>query len=251
MLRWCWLIVAGCSATPAVERFIAEGDFDHDGVPNAIDLCPLDPTVGSVDDDADRDRIGDACDRNPKRDCIVLFDYIDEDRPYSDLPWELGDWSIGTCADGRSGFCSPPVNSLSALSFPRELSISHVETEVRLFAGAPLASVQLFADLDPEARLGRGCALRRVGPTHLAGVEDLAGSISTGRDAVDAASVPFGDPDTNVVLQWVPPGDCRVSTLAAPTDEIEHNTDHAQFVAVRAEQVHMAVHYVIGYGSCD
>ena len=74
-------------------------DFDGDGVPNAIDNCPLLPNPGQVDTDADR--VGDACDNCP---LTVNPDQLDTD------------------GDGHGDVCDCAPQSLSAWQIPMEVT---------------------------------------------------------------------------------------------------------------------------------
>ena len=75
---------------------VTAGDEDCDGQLDAVDICPADADVATVDDDADV--VGDACNPNSGKsgNRIVLFDGFND----NSQPWTIksGGWQLGAGA---------------------------------------------------------------------------------------------------------------------------------------------------------
>jgi hypothetical protein len=249
----------------STRTFIAPGDFDEDGDPNDTDPCPLDQAVetGANDEDDDRDGLANSCDPDVNAgmpDCIVLFDYFNDDRMTTDFPWIPGGWSLNICNDGRFGFCSPPAAGVFTLVFTEPLSATRIEVEVGVFANRGAApAVELYGDLEASTSSGRACAF--AGDAQGAGLAEIhdvvPGNIV---NVVGTQATPFLFVSSrDLELRWTPPGDglrigrnCRVTDhVQAPTEVTTSDPalSPGPNIGITARNADVSVRYIVAYGS--
>jgi hypothetical protein len=245
--------------------FIAPGDFDRDGDPNDTDPCPLDQAVetGANDTDDDLDGLANNCDPDVNAglpDCIVLFDYFNDDRMTTDFPWFQGGWFLNTCNDAEFGFCSPPAAGVFTLVFMASLPAARIEAEVRVFGNRGAApAVELYAELEPSTSSGRACAF--AGNAQGAGFADIR-DVMPGNIVNVVGAQPTAQLFVSLLdleLRWTPPGDgmglernCRVNDHVQLPTEVTTSVlapSPGPNIGITARNADVRLHYVLVYGS--
>lgn len=168
----------GCPA-----HYIAAGDLDTDGVPNAQDLCPFLAST-TQEPDADADGIGDRCDPHPSMsgDCILLLDTFAT----------LGCWtayeSWQTCG---SALCTPSSGATITLINPIPMDTGEIAgTFTQIANGGPFLSLVLNDSQPGEGLTGAGCE-----------VVDSGGNIGTSMTTYAADAAAANTTYTNMPLQ--------------------------------------------------
>ena len=260
------LVIAGCDRAFGLEavpdarlgiaqgpHYIAPGDYDGDGEPDAEDPCPLVPHEDLTDDDGDG--LPNVCDPDlvpGEPDCIVLFDHFDAARSPSSIDprWTANpSWQLDTC-NGDVGLCSPIELGTATLYFAMPLAAARVEASLRTAtADTSATSVQLMSDFS----LATGVSGRACGLVH-ADTESVQLAV---RDLVDAAPTDsfedpalFSVPSTDAVqLRWTPPGDCRFSPPAHAVIAPTPAQAQATTIGLHVVDARVSLRYVLAYGA--
>jgi hypothetical protein len=248
MSSGCQLLFDVDVTEPVSAGFIADGDEDADGNPNATDPCPISDT--DLDDDGDG--VGNGCDPTPQdsTDCIILFDGFEDGL---DSRWQ-GGWRI---EDGA--LLDPDGDEESVFEWrATHPFIDLVQTVLTIRRGKDVSRVLLFAGLDTELGSGRGCG---VEPTpFVMGMTDLVKYDIAGGQVVDVRgggtfTVPLAADTKYSIASTLDRGagldQCGASSglsgAGATFAKLGPPGDHVGF---SSNEVDVRVEFILGFGKC-
>ena len=241
---------------PSCSRIIADGDFDGDGIPNAVDKCPFHFDPGGVNGpDGDGDGVGDACDPDPHTpvgkdgECILLVDDFQTISPC----WEKRGWT--QCIGGA---CSGPTDQITTLAYDVGVGVDFVEVAGTITdPGTQLdAMVQIVLAFDDANGLtGTDC---RIADDPLGNF--VLGSFSWNRGSeLSGGNYPLvpGRQFTSapVTIRWVPGGTngLCVATAEPPAGHTEGTGNIQQpmggRLAIRAQHAAFRIEKLVAYGT--
>ena len=243
-------------APPGTTAYISAGDYDGDSIANAVDPCPLDPTIDTADGDSDG--LPDACDPDlngtETKDCIVLLETFEG---IVDPRWKGTAGWVANC-ESDTAYCSPRAPSFSYLYFDQPYSVAQVRTELRLRNVATPAKdngFQTFATLTPSGGdvTGASCGWTKTSALSEPRIQIRLNSTTTFESSSSTgAFVEGGD----VTLSWTPKSLTSSSSLCrrvgAPNVDVTSTLpilDTGRYVGLRNQDLDLNVHYVVAYGS--
>lgn len=235
-------------------RYIAAGDYDGDGLPNATDPCPADPRPQL---DGDGDGVGDACDPHPATtDCVVLFEAFEQDDPRWRDPRSGGPTWQTACHNGRGRCSVADAQGTALLAFSESLHLDALEVgaDVSVLPKGVGATLDVLPGMSTGAAVtGRACGILEELDGIFAGdlkVEqyDLVDGVGT---ALSSGTAPQPFAPRALVLRWVHDrAEDRCGVIGGPSSvDGAAPGAAAGHVAIRAVHAALRLDYVLGFGA--